>query len=408
MLRKIIVINDHGFISGGAAQVAISSLNELARKGYDVTFVSSVGPVSSEIDERYINIINFGFHDLVMNPSKASAALRGIWDSRTARGLGALLDACQLNNTIIHVHTWSKSLSSSVVRECCIRGFKVICTLHDYFSICPNGGLYNYQTKEACLLPPMSRACVLSKCDSRSYMHKIWRVTRQLAQRHMGKIPDGIKHFITVSDFSESLIKPYLSADAHFYRVTNPINIKKLQPFDPGTTNTFTFVGRLSPEKGALLFAQAAKKAGVAACFVGSGDEEQIINKVNPEAILLGWQDQSGVIGALSRSRALVLPSRWYETQGLVVQEAAALGVPAIVSDGCAARDSIFDKINGMLFRNGDLDDLANKLDALNTAPKLARKLGRKAYNLYWQNPCTLERHVDELLECYNSVMSQN
>lgn len=403
---RVIVMNDHGYVNGGAAQVAITSLNALAEAGVDITFVTSVGPVDLTIDSNKITVINFGLHDLQSNPSRFTAAITGIWNSRAAAQFEKILSEFDQSNTIIHLHTWSKSLTSSVVRTAMKVGFEVVCTLHDYFSICPNGGLYNYKKKEPCMLEPMSVACELSNCDSRSYSQKIWRVARQVVQRHLGGMPDNVRHFITVSDFSENLIKPHLPKGAHFYRVRNPINIERIQPADPGDRQNFTFVGRLSPEKGASLFSQAAKIAGVTACFVGSGEEEESIRKVNPKAVFLGWQDRPGVINAITRSRTLVLPSRWYETQGLVVQEAAALGVPAVVSDSCAARDSIIDKVNGFLFKSGDLDDLADKLSVLAESPELVRKLGRNAYITYWQNPSTLERHVDELLVCYESVLS--
>ena len=67
--------------------------------------------------------------------------------------------------------------------------------------------------------------------------------------------------------------------------------------------------------------------------------------------------------------------------KALVVLEAAAKGVPAIVSDGCAARDLIVHE-TGLFFRNGDIADLAEKISALQD-PKLAEDLGRRAYERY-------------------------
>ena len=61
---RVIVLNDHGFINGGAAQVAIASLNPLAASGVDVTFVSGVGQVTPVVNDNLVKVINFGFHDL--------------------------------------------------------------------------------------------------------------------------------------------------------------------------------------------------------------------------------------------------------------------------------------------------------------------------------------------------------
>jgi glycosyltransferase involved in cell wall biosynthesis len=91
-----------------------------------------------------------------------------------------------------------------------------------------------------------------------------------------------------------------------------------------------------------------------------------------------------------------------------VVAEAAALGIPSIVSDGCAARDGVVDGITGLLFRSGDIDDLAQKIAMLNSDPTLALRLGQAAYSKYWANPSTLDSHVQELLECYRRIMSES
>lgn len=403
---NIIILTDYCFVTGGAAQVAISSANALADAGLKVTYVASSGPTDPAIDQQKVRIINFAHYDLLSNPSKISAAWHGIWDSRCADKFGDLLDGYNPAQTVIHLHTWVKSLSSSVVREAHKRGFKIVCTLHDYFSVCPNGGLYNYQKMHACDLVPMSLACLSTHCDSRSYSQKLWRVARQAVQKQVGGIPDDISAFITISDYSEKILRKWLPSNSKFYRVYNPIDIEKKISATPAINDTFTFVGRLSPEKGALLFAAAARKSNVTPVFVGSGPDELNIRVRYPESKMLGWQNREGVINAIMASRALVFPSLWHETQGLVVTEAAALGIPTIVSDSCAAKDNIVDGKTGLLFRSGDLKDLAEKIQLLHENKELSNAMGLAAYKRYWESPCTQQRHVSELLSCYEKIMT--
>jgi len=401
---RVIVLNDHGRVNGGAAQVAISSLNALAQAGLDVTFISSVPPVAPGIRPDLVRIINFGFHDLLGNPSKLDAAWHGIWDARSGKRLRALLHDYSPSDTIIHLHSWVQSLSSSVVHTARELGFEIVCTLHDYFAVCPNGGLFNFRHRAQCQLEPMSLRCVATNCDSRSYSQKLWRVGRQYVQNNAGSVPE-IGNFITVSEYSESLLRPLLPAGSRFFRVRNPIDIPRLPPSDIGNSDAFTFVGRLSPEKGPDVFAAAAQQAGVKAAFTGTGPEDATIIALNPQAEFHGWQDRTGVVDRIRRSRAVVLPSLSHETQGLVVMEAAALGVPAIVSDRCAARDSVVDGVTGLLFRTGDVSDLAAKLTLLKQDSNLAETLGRKAYEHYWKNPCSLEAHIEDLITCYERVL---
>jgi len=404
---RVIVLSDYGYVNGGAAQVAISCLGGLVKAGLDVSFVSSVGPVADLIDRDLVHVFNFGYHDLLDNPSRVEAAILGIWNSRCADRFREVLESYDPKDTIIHLHSWVKSLSSSVVKVAIDRGFRVVCTLHDYFSVCPNGGLYSYTQQKQCPLSPMSFACVIDNCDSRNYAQKLWRVGRQLVQRRFGGIPEGIKYFITVSDYSEELLRPWLPSTSVFFRVTNPIDIGKNEPSAVAGNTVFTFIGRLAPEKGPDVFAAAASLSGVQAVFVGSGPMEKTVNALNRSASVLGWRDREGVTHAVRNSRAIVFPSRWHETQGLVVQEAAALGVPAIVSDSCAAREAIVDGKTGLLFRSGDSHDLSRMLSLLDHDPELAARLGKSAYDDYWDAPSTIEIHCKQLIECYRNIMSR-
>ncbi len=405
---RVIILSDYGFVNGGAAQVAIASLNALAEVGVDVTFVSSVGPVDPTVNRTLVNVINFGFHDLMGNPSKLQSAISGMWNSKASVCFEEVLSSFDPRNTIIHLHTWVNSLSSSVVNIAIKKRFKVVCTCHDYFSICPNGGLYNYTEGKNCDLIPMSIACLISNCDSRTYAHKLWRNARQIVQNEFGHIRNGIKYFISVSHYSESLLSPWLPKKSKFFRIGNPINISQKFPAKVDQNDVFTFIGRLSIEKGAVLFASAAKLTGVRSVFVGSGNEKSNIQNVNQLSEFLGWQDRAGVIEAIRNSRAVIFPSLLHESQGLVVKEAAALGVPVIASDGCAARDDIIHGETGLLFKARDSYDLANKIELLNKSPDLAKKLGRNAYERYWASPSTLEKHVTELISCYKHILSED
>jgi glycosyltransferase involved in cell wall biosynthesis len=402
---RVIVLTDYGHVRGGAAQVAIGSLNQLAEAGLNVVFVSAVGPVDSSIDRKLVHIVNFGLHDLLENPSRLRASVAGIWNAVCADRLREVLAEFDPSDTIVHLHSWVKSLSSSVLSVAIALGFKVVCTLHDYFTICPNGGLYNFPQKSPCLLRPMSLSCIASNCDARSYAQKLWRVGRQVVQDKFGGIPKKLKYFITVSDYSEFLLRPLLPSTAEFFRVTNPIEIEKTPPATVGSNRSFSFVGRICDEKGPEVFAEASRLAGVPAVFAGSGPTESKLRSIYQSVELLGWQSRAGVARAMQSSRALVFPSLLHETQGMVVQEAAALGVPVIVSDACAAREAVADGETGLHFRSGDAVDLSVKLMLLDRDPALAARMGLNAYQRYWRAPATLALHGKQLIACYEQIL---
>jgi glycosyltransferase involved in cell wall biosynthesis len=76
----------------------------------------------------------------------------------------------------------------------------------------------------------------------------------------------------------------------------------------------------------------------------------------------------------------LALPSDFGETWGLVVNEAMACGLPALVSDrvGCGP-DLVEDGVTGAVFPCGDVEALAERLRDLASNPERLRTMGRRA-----------------------------
>jgi glycosyltransferase involved in cell wall biosynthesis len=74
--------------------------------------------------------------------------------------------------------------------------------------------------------------------------------------------------------------------------------------------------------------------------------------------VFLPFQNQSVMPMVYRLGDALVLPSGYWETWGLAVNEAQACGRPSLVSDcvGCA-RDIVREGENGMIFRTDDWED---------------------------------------------------
>ncbi len=403
----LVILNDFAHINGGTAMVALSSAAALARRGYPVTLFASVGPVMEELRRDGVDIVCLGRHEIAADPRRLRAAIDGLWNRTAARRMAEVLNNLDPAHTIIHVHGWTKGLSAAPVAVALKRHFPVVLTLHDYFAACPNGGFFNFPHNRICTLKAMSPSCLVSNCDKNGHAQKAWRVVRQSIQRRQGHIPDSIRHFITVSQFSRRIMQPYLPPSARMYDVPNPIDAEREAPTNPGKNRPFAYVGRLSPEKGALLFAAAVAKAGMPALFIGEGEQHQAIASTCPEAVITGWVPHEEVRRHLRSARALVLPSLCYETQGMAVLEAAACGLSAIVPDTCAASQTVIGGETGLLFRGGDADDLVAKLSSLR-GDTLVDRLGLAAHNRFWADPPTLERHVEALETIYQQVLSDH
>ena len=403
---RLIVINDYlTSNAGGATNVAMSSLKTLSDAGLDVTYLAGSGSIKPSINMGRVKCIPLDMGDLLNNGSRLNAVFTGIWNIKAAQRLQEILGEYSNKDTVVHIHSWTKSFSSIIFNILIKKKFKVVITLHDYFSACPNGAFFNYVQQSHCSLRPMSIGCALENCDRRSRAQKVWRLIRHYAQNKFAKFPGKFNYFISVSNYSERILRPYLPKDAMIFRIRNPINYDKQAPADPSKNNAYVFIGRFSIEKGTRIFAQAAQKSGVSAVFIGDGPDQEIVKKLYPQATFIGWQDAEGVAAEIRKSRAIVVPSIVHETQGLVVLEAASQGIPAIVSDDCAAVEFIQDKFSGLRFKARNVNDLVEKLLLLERDDKLVESMGKVAYKNYWDNPSTLDNHVSLLIKCYRKIL---
>ncbi len=406
MLEHVVVVTDSLTVDGGSAKVAITSAMALAKRGLQVTVFAASGDASPELAScPNMRIICTGQGDALSSRNRLGGALRGLWNQPARSAMKRLLDTLDPCRTVVHVHGWTKALSSSVVSKAVQSNFPVVVTLHEYFTACPTGCLYLHADRAVCTLAPMSLSCIRKNCDSRSYAFKVYRVVRQAIQRTIGGVPRDVDNYISVSDFSSRILRPLLPSRSQIRRVDNPVDVVKTPRVAAEANNTVVFVGRLSAEKGGILLAKAARIAGVNVVFVGDGPDREAIAAVNPDAQCTGWLDKPGVTAYLRSARCLVVPSLWYETLGLVVLEAAALGVPAIVPRGTAVCDLVDEGRTGLAFERGNADDLASQLHTF-ADDAFVRNLSNNAYENFWLKPPTMSVHVEGLLTTYSNVIS--
>lgn len=404
MIKTVVIINDYAEIQGGAAKVAIESAVSLAKRGYKVIFIYAAGEIDQCLYSSTVNCIGLEQHDL-LSGNKFKSFLDGLWNFEVERKVYKILQNLDSQSTVVHVHSWVKSLSISIFKPIRQSNIKCVVTLHDFFSVCPNGGFFNYQKQKICKLKPMSYKCLFSNCDSRAYSYKLWRYTRQ-AIYSIAKFPSDLISYIYVSEFSKEKLIDYFPDESKFFYVQNPIDVKRKDFIDPSKSKKILFIGRLSPEKGVRLLCDLGESLHENMVIVGSGPLSNYLREKMKKTCFKGWRAREEIFEILEDARMLVFPSELYETQGMVVKEAAAYGIPAIVSDETAAKEMIVDGENGVLFKSGNSLDLKNKINSLMEDDELVRSLGEMAYKEFWENPTDIKKHTDELISCYENILN--
>jgi glycosyltransferase involved in cell wall biosynthesis len=402
-IESVIVLNDFCHAQGGASRVAIDEAIALRASGLRVQFLGATGPIDQDLVDSGVSVICLDQPELADARHRVRAASGAMWNLAAWRTMRAVLAPLDPRRTIVHLHGYTKALSTSPAVAARRAGFATICTLHDFFTACPNGAFYNYRRHEPCTLRALSPECLVTACDKRSTVHKAYRVVRGVIQRSVARFPACVSHYIALSRRSAAVLRPYLPADAQLYPLANIIDVRHAPPVDPGANAPLMVVGRLDEEKGVVLAALTAAFAGFPIVFVGDGPRRAAIEATG--AHVTGWLSAADVQRELAKARCLVFPSLWYETFGLVVSEAAALGVPAIVSDISAPADRVIDGETGWVFRSGDFADLRRRLE-ITRDDAAVRAAGAAAYRAYWASPADPGRHTSDLLAIYADVVS--
>lgn len=198
-----------------------------------------------------------------------------------------------------------------------------------------------------------------------------------------------------------------------FFRVNENIkqDLKQRLGLSP---HTFVFAGRFSPEKHIDLLVKALgilKKTipDVMFALAGHGTEQPILEKLAAE---LGVTENLKFFGTLSKpqlaelyqaSEVFAIASSC-ETQGLVMMQAFACGLPAVGVRVRALGEYITEK-NGILVEGGDYEAMAEKLLFLFENPAQAGQLGAGAYEFVQQ--FSVEKVLQTWEDLYANVLKK-
>lgn len=393
-IKNVIVINDFNYVQGGASKVAIDTAKALKNNGINVIFFSAVNKDEAQIEG--ITYVSTNQCEALKEKNKLKGIINGIYNFKAKKELKKLLKTLNPEETIVHVHGWTKALSSSIFDIAFKMKFKVVLTLHEYFTACPNGGYFNYKTNEICHLKPLSWKCIKCNCDSRNYGFKIYRIIRQFVQNKIVKLNDRLKYAISISQFSEQILKSTLGKNVNIMRVYNPIDIKEsTEKIDPSMNKYYLYVGRIAKEKGVDLFCKAITDLKYKGIAVGDGTEKEKLEKEYPNIEFTGWKNKDEVEQYMKGAKALIFPSKWYETAGLTVLEAQALGLPCVVNKKCAGIEFIDENINGFLF--DDIESLKEKIAKIENEKIKIQKKNKFIYGI--------EEYSKKLIEVYGKII---
>ncbi|WP_411070337.1 glycosyltransferase [Streptomyces sp. cmx-4-25] len=202
--------------------------------------------------------------------------------------------------------------------------------------------------------------------------------------------------FTAVSEHTASVWRP-LVADARVIR--NGVDTA-LWPEGPGGDHLVWF-GRIVPEKGPHLAAEAARKAGRRLLLAGPvGDADYFTTYLAPlldeDIAYVGHLDRRDLARLVGGAAAALVTPCWDEPYGLVVAEALSCGTPVCGFDR-GALGEILDPECGALVPPDDAGALADAVDA-------TTRLDRRAARRRAERFCSLETMADGYASLYQEL----
>jgi glycosyltransferase involved in cell wall biosynthesis len=184
------------------------------------------------------------------------------------------------------------------------------------------------------------------------------------------------------------LFAPYVIDNDFFRERSNTIDRHQARTRlkIPVSATLALFSGKLIPRKRPQdLLLAASRLDNVHVAFAGDGILRDELKRtaevlgVTSRVHFLGFINQTELPIVYRAADVLVLPSD-REPFGLVVNEAFACGVPAIVSTACgSAGDLVREGLTGYVVPVGDIEALARRLGIIDAQPELRHQMAQRA-----------------------------
>ena len=340
---------------------------------------------------------------------QASLPARVVWSRDAHRGLGAVLR--ELRPDVVHVHNTFPLLSPAVLYACRDAAVPIVATIHNYKLACASGDFFRngsvcHDCADGLPVPAVlhgcyrgSRAATAPVALAMSAHRRAWRSL--------------VSAYVLISAAQRDLLAGLsLASDRVFVRHNL---IPRRNAPAVAREPSVVYAGRLDEAKGLRLlmagwdcYRAAAGDTGLRLVIAGAGPLEREVTAwalTRPCVEVVGQLGSEQCSELISRARAVLLPSAWEETFGLVAIEAMALGVPPVASGHGSFPELITPEVDGVLFRPGDPAALARAVADVQAYPERFENYGEQARKTYEQR-FDPQRSAEQLLEIYRFAIT--
>lgn len=362
----LLSVNNYYYRRGGAEVVFLEHNGLFEEASWNVVPFSMRHPsnLDSEWAHHFVEEIEFGSD--YSGLEKLRRAAKSVYSFEARRKIGKLID--EIKPDVCHAHNIYHHLSPAILPVVASRNIPVFLTLHDLKIACPAYlMLCHGEVCERCkggrLYQVAARRCMKGKASLSTLV-----MIEGYLHRMLGSYAKNVTKFIVPSKFYIQKFIEWGFEPEAFRHVPNFVDSRHFEPaFAPG--KRFLYFGRLSHEKGVGTLIAAAAEAGVGLDIVGTGPLESelknCVQDMKADVRFHGFLSGEKLHGAIRSSRAVVLPSEWYENAPLSVLESYALGKPVLGSSLGGIPELIIGDQTGQVFAANSTSELASALEGM-------------------------------------------
>lgn len=340
---------------------------------------------------------------------------------------------------VVHIHNLHFSGSAAVIYAIKQADIPLVMTLHNYRLLCPSGSLYFHnQLFLSSVYSAFPWKAVKKGVYQQSKLITFWVALSAFFHEQLATW-NAIDRVILLGEHSKALfsnsklgylsprmvVKPNFcypapqnrnsTASIHHHTIdtlqNKPDKASITQENKAGAPRHFLYVGRLTEEKGVKVLLDAFADTEMPLKIAGTGPLQELVVRYAsqyPNIEYLGQQSKEQISDLLDCTAALLFPSLWYETFGMVVIEAFAMGVPVIASDLGNMKAMVTDAYNGLTFEVGNSLELRKKAaEYWGLGPAERKVYGANALATYLEHytPATNLVHLNKI---YRDAISKH
>ena len=313
---------------------------------------------------------------------------------------------------VVHVHN-TFPLISPAIFSAIDHGVARILTLHNYRLICPAAiPMRSGNVCTECLDCRSVWPSIKHGCYRNSRIATIPLAANVALHRALGTWQYGVDAFIALTDFQRNiLVAAGLCGDKVHVKPNYFPGNPTVVPW-PVRGSYAVFVGRLSEEKGVKALVRAWIAWGTDApelLIIGDGPLRGELKRTAAGASIrfLGQLPVDETIHQIANAQLLLLPAEGFETFGLAIVEAFAVGTPAAVSNIGPLPSNVKHGINGMVFEAANPQSLLITVRNAWNTPGFLEKLGKGARESF-ESLYTKEINYACLMDIYQAAIKQH